>query len=488
MSLMSTVRVRFAPSPTGFLHIGGLRTALFNYLFARREGGSFILRIEDTDRTRFVEGALEDIKRGLAWCGIEWDEGPDTGGAYGPYVQSERLDLYRDAAEELLNKGAAYRCFCTAERLAEIRESGQSGYDRKCRELSPDESEQRAAAGEPCVVRLKAPLDGETVFQDHLRGEVRFENSTIGDIVILKTDFFPTYHLASVVDDHKMEISHVLRGEEWISSTPKHILLYNAFEWEPPAFVHLPVILSPKGGKLSKRDGATSVKDFITKGYLPEAMVNFLALLGWSLDGETSMITMDELKGVFTIDKIGMASPVFDITKLDDLNGKYIRSLDPEALLAAVLPVLEESGLLSPADDGQVDYLRSILPLVVERLNWIPEVLEKTAFFFREDLDYGDGSLLIPKKTTAQEAASILEEAGKRLGAVDDFSEENIEAALRAQVGESGMKVGQVFMAIRIAVSGSKTSPGLFETIHVLGEERTLKRLASAGKILQGMV
>lgn len=484
---MSNVRVRFAPSPTGFLHIGGLRTALFNYLFAKREGGAFILRIEDTDRTRFVEGALEDIKKGLSWTGIEWDEGPDKGGAYGPYVQSERLAMYKKAAETLLEQGTAYRCFCTADRLAALREEGVSGYDRKCRDLSKEESAQRAASGEPFVVRLKAPLDGETVFQDYLRGEVRFENSTIGDIVILKTDNYPTYHLASVMDDHHMEITHVLRGEEWISSTPKHVLLYDAFGWTPPEFVHLPVILSPKGGKLSKRDGATSVKDFIAKGYLPEAMVNFLAMLGWSLDGETSMITMDELKGVFTIKKIGMASPVFDISKLDDLNGKYIRSLDPEALLAAVLPVLEDANLLHPGDDEQVEYLRQILPLVVERLNWLPEIVEKTAFFFSEELDYGDGSLLIPKKTTAEEAAAILVEASTRLEAADDFSEEKIEELLRAQVGETGMKVGQVFMAIRIAVSGSKTSPGLFETIHVLGKERCLNRLKAAAELLRGI-
>jgi len=484
---MSNVRVRFAPSATGFLHIGGLRTALFNYLFARKEGGFFILRIEDTDRTRFVEGSLEDIKQGLSWAGIQWDEGPELGGAYGPYVQSERLSIYREAVAALLAKGAAYRCFCTSERLARLRESGQSGYDRKCRDLDGEESQKRADAGEACVIRLKAPLEGETLFQDYLRGELHFENSIIGDIIVLKTDSFPTYHLASVVDDHHMKISHVLRGEEWISSTPKHVLLYNAFGWEPPVFVHLPVILSPAGGKLSKRDGATSVRDFIARGYLPEAMVNFLALLGWSLDGETSMITMDELKAVFTIDKIGIASPVFDMKKLDELNGKYIRSLDPELLLAAVLPVLEAAELLSAQDDSQVDYLRKVLPLVVERVNWIPEVVEKTAFFFQEELSYRDGSLLLPENTTAPEAAAILAEAARRLEGLEEYTEERIEEALRAQVRESGMKAGQAFMAIRTAVSASRTSPGLFATLCVLGKSRCLVRLKAAGEVLRGM-
>lgn len=477
---MASVRVRFAPSPTGFLHIGGLRTALFNYLLAKREGGEFILRIEDTDRTRLVPGALEDIMSGLRWCGIDWAEGPDRAGRVGPYVQSERLHLYREKAEELLAKGAAYRCFCSEERLAGLRDSGVSGYDRHCRELPAAEAEARAAAGEPSVIRLKSPLEGETVFRDFLRGEIRFANSTIDDLVLLKTDGFPTYHMASVVDDRLMMITHVLRGEEWISSTPKHVLLYAAFGWTPPQFVHLPVILSPKGGKLSKRDGATTVREFIDKGYLPEAMVNFLALLGWSLDGETSEITMPELEKRFTLDKIGTNSPVFDIVKLDDLNGKYLRAMAPQALLEAALPFAARAGLLDPQDREAVAYLAAILPLLAERITLLSDIPEKAACFFAAALDYGDGSVLLPKKTTAAQAAAILEGATAALAAVESYTEPAIEQALRALVERIGLGAGQVFMAVRTAVTASTSSPGLFETLAVLGRERTLTRLAAA--------
>lgn len=477
---MASVRVRFAPSPTGFLHIGGLRTALFNYLLAQREGGEFILRIEDTDRTRLVPEALEDIMAGLRWCGIDWAEGPDKGGPCGPYVQSERLHLYKEKTAELLAQGAAYRCFCSEERLSALRDAGVSGYDRACRELPAAEAERRAAAGEPCVVRLKSPLAGETVFRDFLRGEIRFENNTIDDIVLLKTDGFPTYHMASVVDDRLMRITHVLRGEEWISSTPKHVLLYAAFGWTPPQFVHLPVILSPKGGKLSKRDGATTVREFIDKGYLPAAMVNFLALLGWSLDGETSEITMPELEKLFTLDKIGTNSPVFDIVKLDDLNGKYLRAMALEALLQAALPFVARAGLLDPADSTAIAYLQRILPLLAERVTLLSDIPEKAAFFFADSLDYGDGSVLLPKKTTAAQVAVILAQAAHALEGIDPFSEAAIEVPLRALVEETGFSVGQIFMAVRTAVTGSTSSPGLFETLAVLGRERTLSRLAAA--------
>ncbi len=483
---MTRVRVRFAPSPTGYLHIGGLRTALFNYLFARRTGGSFILRLEDTDRTRLVPDALDDIMRSMRWIGIDWDEGPDKGGAYGPYTQSERLGLYRQHADGLLASGHAYRCFCTPERLESMREAQKSDtrYDGHCRDLPDNEVRRLMDAGVPHVIRLRVPREGETVVHDFLRGEMRFENRLQDDLVLLKTDGFPTYHLANIVDDHFMEISHVLRGEEWISSAPKHVMLYDAFGWAPPVFVHLPVILSPTGGKLSKRDGATNVREFIDMGYLPEAMTNFLALLGWSYDGERSMFVMDELEKEFVLEKIGMASPVFDRVKLDDYNGKYMRLCDDQTLASLCRPYLEAAGLFVPGNSEHERILNAIVPLYRERLVLLRDIAEQSFFFFSDDLDWGDGSLLVPKKTEPGQVARILDLAAERLGTQGDFTHEALETALRDLVEELGMKAGQVFMPLRVAVTSRAVSPGLFETMTVLGRERCLDRIRRARAVL----
>lgn len=479
---MSSVRVRFAPSPTGYLHIGGLRTALFNYLFARQTGGKFILRLEDTDRTRLVPDAIDDIMRSMRWLGIDWDEGPDKGGSFGPYTQSERLDLYRKHAEILLESGHAYRCFCTPERLEAMRAAQKTDtrYDRHCRELPASEVARLLDAGQPYVVRLKVSEDGETIVHDFLRGEMHFENKLQDDLVLLKTDGFPTYHLANIVDDHLMQISHVLRGEEWISSAPKHVMLYQAFGWTPPVFVHLPVILSPTGGKLSKRDGATNVREFIEMGYLPAAMTNFLALLGWSLDGEKSMFSMAELEKEFVLEKIGMASPVFDKAKLDDYNGKYIRMLDDAALLNLSAPYLESAGLLKAGDEEGQRILKEIIPLYRERLVHLSDISDQACFFFKDDLDWGDGGSLLPKKTSAEEVLRILDLASERLGALDAFSHDALEASLRALVDHLGIKAGQAFMPLRVAVTSQTVSPGLFETMAVLGKARCLDRIGRA--------
>ena len=494
---MAPVRVRFAPSPTGYLHIGGLRTALFNYLFAKKNGGSFILRIEDTDRTRYVPDALTDIMASLRWLGIEWDEGPDTPGAFGPYTQSERLSLYREAAEELIASGHAYRCFCTAERLEEMRaaQKNETRYDGRCRDLPKEEAERLMAAGTPYVVRLAAPRSGTTLVRDFLRGDVAFENALQDDLVLLKGDGFPTYHLAHVVDDHAMEITHVLRGEEWLPSTPKHVLLFAAFGWTPPLYVHLPVILSPSGGKLSKRDGATNVREFIEMGYLPEAMTNFLALLGWSFDGERSMFTLPELEQEFVLEKIGMASPVFDRAKLDDYNGKYIRMAGDAELAARCRPYLIAAGLLPPAvpegtqarelDDHAL--LLAIMPLYRERLVHIQDIVDQARFFFSDDIEYRGGDVFLTKKTTREEAAAILSGAESALGALAGFTHDGIESCLRALVDEISPRlavpknaVRQVFMTLRVALTGREVSPGLFEIMEVLGRGRCLSRIAAA--------
>jgi len=496
---MPPIRVRFAPSPTGYLHIGGLRTALFNYLFAKKSGGAFILRIEDTDRTRFVPDALRDIMDSMRWLGIEWDEGPDKPGGCGPYIQSERLPLYREAAEGLVAKGLAYRCFCTAARLEEMRASrkgappngagqGGDGYDGRCRSLPKEEAERLLAAGTPSVVRLAAPKIGTTVVRDFLRGDVAFENALQDDIVLLKSDGFPTYHLAHVVDDHAMAVTHVLRGEEWLPSTPKHVLLFAALGWAPPLYVHLPVILSPSGGKLSKRDGASNVREFIEMGYLPEAMTNFLALLGWSYDGERSMFTMQELEQEFVLEKIGMGSPVFDRAKLDDYNGKYIRMLDDQALAAHCLPHLAAAGLVRGDDPAAQTLLRAIMPLYRERLVHTKDIIDQARFFFSDELDYQGGAALVPKKATREEAAAVLAGAERSLSALAGFTHAEIEPCLRALTEELGLAARQVFMALRVAITGREVSPGLFETMEVLGRERCLARIARALSCLRGQV
>jgi glutamyl-tRNA synthetase len=480
------------------LHIGGLRTALFNYLFAKSAGGTFILRIEDTDRARYVPDALADIMASMRWLGIEWDEGPDKPGACGPYTQSERLPLYREAVEGLLAGGHAYRCFCTAERLEEMRaaQKSETRYDGRCRDLSNEESARLLASGLPHVVRLAAPRNGTTQVYDFLRGDVAFENALQDDLVLLKGDGFPTYHLAHVVDDHAMGITHVLRGEEWLPSTPKHVLLFAAFGWTPPLYVHLPVILSPSGGKLSKRDGAANVREFIEMGYLPEAMTNFLALLGWSFDGERSMFTMAELEKEFVIEKIGMASPVFDRAKLDDYNGKYIRMASDETLAGYCRPHLAAAGLIANAGASASDadaMLRAIMPLYRERLVHTKDIVEQARFFFSDDIDYRGGEALLIKKTTRGEALAILDGATRVLGALTDFTPAAIEPCLRAladeissQLTEPKNAVRQVFMTLRTALTGREVSPGLFETMEVLGRERCIARIAAARRSLEG--
>jgi glutamyl-tRNA synthetase len=492
----SSVRVRFAPSPTGLLHIGGARTALFNWLLAhgqaRREGrdGAFLLRIEDTDRNRYVEGAEQGIVDILRWFGLDWDEGPDVGGPLGPYRQSERTDLYREHAARLLKSGHAYHCFCTPERLQQVREEQTArkeapGYDRFCRDLAPETVQANLAAGMPSSIRFRMPLDGETRVVDLLRGEIVFQNANLEDLILLKSDGYPTYHLANVVDDHLMQISHILRGEEWIPTAPIHVRLYDAFGWEAPQFAHMPLILAPGGGKLSKRHGSTAMEEFRAQGYLPEALMNYLALLGWSLDGTTEMFSRDDLLQTFTLERVNPSPGTFDYNKLRWFNQQYINHvLTLEDLTLRVMPFLAEAGLIAPGPfaPDHPDFVR-VLPamaLLKDRLETLAEAPELMAYFLQPDLEPYDTALLIPKKMTREDTLTALEAVAALLPEVDLDEEEATEARFRALADALGLKPGSLFMPVRVAVTGRTQSPGLFETLRVIGAERVRGRVAEA--------
>ena len=485
-----TVRVRYAPSPTGDPHVGNIRSALFNWLYARHTGGTFIVRIEDTDRARLVPGSLDAILDALRWLGLDWDEGPGSDAPYGPYVQSERLDHYSEHAERLLSEGKAYHCYCTPERLDEVRKQRQkerkpTGYDRRC--LDPDEARKARAENPTPVVRFRMPTEGSVTVDDFVRGKVTFDVSLLDDFVLLKSDGYPTYHLANVVDDHLMEISHVMRAEEWLPSAPRHRLLYEAFGYEMPELVHLPLILGPDRSKLSKRHGAASVLEFRDLGYLPDALVNFLALLGWSLDESSEVFTKDELVQHFTPERIVASPAVFNIEKLDWFNGLYIRQMSDDALASALIPWLEdeEHGLPASARPINRDYLASIVPLERERLKRLAQAPEMLSFFFEERLSY-DPAALVPKgldvdgARAALEAALAAAEAAPADTGVDDWSAPALETAYRALAERLEVKTGQLFGAMRVAVTGRTAAPPLFDTLSVLGKERCVARLRAA--------
>ncbi len=492
------VRVRFAPSPTGYLHIGSARSALFNWLYARHSGGKFILRIEDTDQKRLVEDALDDFMAGLRWLGCQWDEGPEVGGDYGPYFQSQRLPIYRQWADWLVEHGHAYRCYCSEERLAQVREQQtaakqQTGYDRHCRYLTAEQRAQREAAGDPFVVRLAIePLDGSTTLRDAIRGDINFEHSLLQDAVLLKSDGWPTYHLAAVVDDHFMQISHVMRSDEWLSSAPLGVLLYQAFGWESPVWAHLPVILNPNGkGKMSKRhavgaDGRSIpvlLKDYIAGGYLPEAMANFLANVGWNLDGSTEVFTPEQAIATFDIAAINPSPAAFPYDKLVWLNGVYIRQMDDDELHRRLLPFVAAGTGLSAEVMAARPELRPAVPLIKERIKTLAEAAPMLDFFFVDGvLTYSDPQALLGEKMSAAQAEEALGTSAAALSSLPSFDHESIEASLRALSDELGLKIRQLLHVVRVAVTGTKVSPPLFETIVILGRERTLTRLAAAAQ------
>ena len=491
-----TVRVRFAPSPTGDPHVGNIRTALFNWLFARHHGGSFIVRVEDTDQERKVEGALESILASLKWMGMEWDEGPEgdaegSRGPHGPYFQSQRLHMYNEAADVLLAKGDAYTCFCTPERLDAMRKAQTEaktppGYDRHCLlELTAEERQSRVDAGEEHVIRFRIPWElPEVVVHDVIRGDVTWEPKLLDDFVMMKSDGFPTYHLANIVDDHDMEITHVMRAEEWLPSTPRHVLLYQAFGWTPPVFAHMPMILGDDRAKLSKRHGATSTLEYKANGYLPEALTNFMALLGWSLDDHTEIFSQEDLIKHFTLEHVGKAGAIFDAEKLTWMNGLYIRALSIPDLASRLQPFLErpqaEGGLpddvARPLDS---DFLFQLTPLVQERIKTLADVTGVLGLFFEDIADY-DSAMLIQKGATADNTISALKGALKQFELAKTWDGAELEAMVKPLVDELEMKSGQVFGAIRVAVTGRAVSPPLFETIQALGRERALSGLRSA--------
>lgn len=475
----AAVRVRFAPSPTGYPHLGNIRTALFNWAFARHTNGVFILRIEDTDVARLVEGATDVILESLRWLGLDWDEGP--------YFQSQRLELYREAADRLLKNDFAYHCYCSPQRLESMRQEQMKrkqppGYDRRCRNLTQKQKAEMEASGIIPVLRFKSPLEGQTSFDDLLRGQIIFENSTLDDFVLLKSDGYPTYHLANIVDDHAMAISHILRADEWLSSTPRHVLLYQAMGWQPPQFAHLPMILGTDRSKLSKRHGATAITEYQEQGYLPEAMFNFLVLLGWALDDKTELLTRDEIVKHFSLERISKTAAVFNRDKLDWMNGVYLRGLSLEEFVQRAMPFLEKNLPAEISRPLDIGYIHQLGPLVQERARTLAEVPQLSEFFFVDDLEY-DTKLLLGKIDKAEAIKSLQASVAKMEG-LSEWDAASLEAVFRPLAEELKLKTSVFFGLLRVAVTGRTAAPPLFQTMEVLGKERCLKRLKAAlGKL-----
>ena len=484
-----TIRCRYAPSPTGNQHIGGLRTALFNYLLARSAGtpgerNAFLLRLEDTDRTRFDEAFVQNICDTFEWLQFRWDEGPDVGGGFGPYIQSERTARYRQYAQQLLEGGKAYRCFCTPERLEAVRKeretvraegkagAHESGYDRHCRSLPPEEAAARAAAGTPSVIRLKIPREGSVQFTDALLGDIVWKTGDINpDPVLIKSDGFPTYHLANVVDDHLMGITHVLRAQEWLSSTPLHLIMYEAFGWQPPVFCHLPMVMGQDGKKLSKRHGATSVDEFRKNGYLCEALINYVALLGASYEEGRDIYSLNELAARFSLDKLNKAPAVFDYKKLAWFNAQYIKAAPDDELARCALPFAVASGLFGGGepDAAQRALFTTAMPLVKERAVFLTEIGEKLHFLFNEP-PLAPPDDFIPKKSTLEAAMAYLTIGRSLIDVLVTADDAAAEEAFKERAAAENIKIGDLLMPLRVALTGSKVSPPLFGSARLLGK------------------
>lgn len=479
----TTVRVRFAPSPTGDPHIGSMWTALFNYLFARQHGGTFILRIEDTDQKRLVLGTQEKIIEALDWYGLTPDEGPSQGGPHAPYIQSQRLGLYREHVRILLSSGQAYYCFCTAERLAQLRVAQTAAkraprYDKHCLTIPADQASRRVESGEPAVVRLNMPTSGQAIHHDLIRGQVTFAYDQIDDSVLLKTDGFPTYHLANVVDDHVMNITHVIRAEEWLPSVPKHLYLYESFGWTPPLFAHLPLLLGPDKSKLSKRHGATSALAFRDEGYLPDAMRNFLVLMGWHPKGDEEVMSQADILAQFKLTDVHPAGAVFDRTKLDWMNGAYIRSLSLDDLLNQVRPFWHHLAGESVTPSWET----AAVELVRERMKRLDEIDELTGFGFssvwNEQLKNFDRQLLVPKKGNAEVALDAINWfAGWADNQTEPWSAAGLKSSGLAAIAAAGRKNGDVLWPVRVALTLRAASPDVFDVMQLLGQAETLWRL-----------
>jgi glutamyl-tRNA synthetase len=488
-------RVRFAPSPTGRFHIGSARTALYDYLLARQSEGQFILRIEDTDRNRFDPQAEKEYYEALRWLGLDWDEGPDIGGPYSPYRQSERTEIYRQLTEELIDGGHAYYCFCTPERLTQVRQLQQkrkepTRYDGLCRRLSPEDARERALGGERHVVRFKTPQEGQTTAVDFLRGPIKVDNHTIDDYILVKSSGMPVYHLAAMADDHLMEITHVLRGSEWLPTFPLHVLIYEAFGWEQPIWIHLSVLLNPSGkGKLSKRSTvdpksgakAVFVNDLREMGYLPQAVINWISLMGWSYDDHSEFFPIDDLIGKFSIEKLSPSPAAVNFSKLDHFNGLYIRSLSTDELAEELLPFFTKAEI-----DADLTEIKVLVPLIQERIRTLDEAVDMAGFFFQPDV-HPESSELVGKKMSAQDSARAAERAHEVIQALSESEFEQLEGALRDLADELGIKAGQLFGILRVAVTGQKVSPPLIESMVIIGKKIVLARIERAAKILNSL-
>lgn len=482
---MKEIRVRFAPSPTGYLHVGGLRTALYNYLFARKHNGIFILRIEDTDRNRYVEGAVENLIAALKWAGLDYDEGPDVGGNYGPYMQSQRLDIYRKFADELISKGDAYYCFCTTDRLQKLREEQekqklpQAKYDKHCLSLSKEEIEQNFNNNLPYVIRLNVKPNQKIIFNDIIRERVEFDSNNVDDQVLIKSDGYPTYHLANVVDDHLMEISHVIRGEEWLSSTPKHVLLYDAFGWERPEFAHLPLLLNPDKSKLSKRQGDVAVEDYRDKGFLKNALINFVALLGWNAGDDKEFYYLTELIEKFSLDRVNKAGAVFDIQKLNWLNAEHLRKMPDDDILKLLKKEILNSqfSTLNLPDN----YLLQIITAMKERVAFVKEFITTCQYFYTAPAEYEQKSV---EKNWKPESAEQLRKLVDEFRLLDNPTKEDFEHAFGKTADQLGIGKGKLIHPLRLAVSGQSIGPGMFDLLFILGKDEVIKRIEKAIEIL----
>ncbi len=488
-----SVRVRFAPSPTGFVHIGSLRTALYNYLFAKGQGGKYILRIEDTDRGRFVEGAIEGMLEALEWAGVIHDEGYKTigdelqeVGEYGPYIQSKRLKIYEKYIGQLIDQGDAYPCFCSKDRLEKIRNVQKSEgktpkYDGHCRELKREETEERVDRGEDYVIRLKLPENQEISFEDLVRGSMSFLTEDIDDQVLIKSDGYPTYHFAVVVDDHLMGITHIIRGEEWVTSTPKHIQLYKAFGWEVPQYVHLPNILNKDKKKLSKRQGDVAAGDFRNKGYLPEALINYIALIGWSPEDNQEIFSMEELQDKFNLKRVSKSGGVFDVEKLNWMNNHYIKDCDPERLARLAIPFLEEAGYLKEGQGEQeIAWVIDLMQVLKEYVDYLSQVPEKAEMFFKEETEISEEGMEILKEDHIPKLLEAFGEKVKNAEVIDEAFGKQVFKDLKKETGAKGPKL---FKPIRVAVTGETQGPDMGLVMKVLGREKILKRVLGIEKI-----
>jgi glutamyl-tRNA synthetase len=478
--ISETVRVRFAPSPTGYLHIGGLRTALYNYLFAKNQNGKFILRIEDTDRARFIPGAVENLISTLHWAGLEYDEGPGKEGSYGPYFQSQRLDIYKHNTEKLLERRQAYYCFCSQERLAKLREDQQKKglqpkYDKHCLNLSSAEIKEKINSNSPFVIRMNIEPDKNIIFQDVVRGTVEFSSNVIDDQILIKSDGYPTYHLANVVDDHLMKMTHIIRGEEWLSSTPKHVLLYDFFNWERPVFAHLPLLLNPDKSKLSKRQGDVAVEDYMKKGYLKEALINFVALLGWTAGDDQEFYYTDQLINKFTLERVNKSGAVFNLEKLNWLNAEHLRNKPVVELLGLLKEEIRKTKYSS--NNLSDEYLVKVINAMKERISFIYEIPQKGFYFFEAPEEYDE---TVISKRWKEDSSDNLKKLYEEFSNLNHPAKEDFEESLRKTSEILNIGTGKLIHPLRLAISGVGGGPGVFDILEIIGKEESLNRIKKA--------